>query len=157
MDAWLRDLEVGPRSRNNVRNSVKGLFNFAIARKYQLPGGPDPKCRASGSGSGEFAGDDFPALPGIGAGEGRETKDEVRMTGFGVLPAAETADSRCVDTTDWLLHGSINSTTCCSAGALHDNSSASFPWAWLAAPRRRLRPSEIRALAGVGCISVRQL
>lgn len=34
VDAWLRDLGVGPRTRNNLRNSVKSLFKFAIARKY---------------------------------------------------------------------------------------------------------------------------
>ena len=34
IDAWLRDLEVGPRTRNNLRNSVQALFNFAISRKY---------------------------------------------------------------------------------------------------------------------------
>ena len=34
VDAWLRDLKVGPRTRNNLRNSVQALFNFAIARKY---------------------------------------------------------------------------------------------------------------------------
>ena len=34
IDAWLRDLDLGPRSRNNLRNSIKGLFNFAVARKY---------------------------------------------------------------------------------------------------------------------------
>jgi integrase len=31
---WLRSLEVGPRTRNNLRNSVQVLFNFAISRKY---------------------------------------------------------------------------------------------------------------------------
>jgi integrase len=34
VDAWLRDLGVGPRTRNNLRNSVQALFNFGIARKY---------------------------------------------------------------------------------------------------------------------------
>lgn len=34
IDRWLRDLEVGPRTRNNLRNSVQALLNFAIARKY---------------------------------------------------------------------------------------------------------------------------
>jgi integrase len=34
VDAWLRDLNVGPRTRNNLRNSVRALFNFGIARKY---------------------------------------------------------------------------------------------------------------------------
>ena len=34
VDKWLRDLGVGPRTRNNLRNSVQALFNFAIARKY---------------------------------------------------------------------------------------------------------------------------
>jgi integrase len=34
IDTWLRSLGVGPRTRNNVRNSVQTLFNFAIARKY---------------------------------------------------------------------------------------------------------------------------
>lgn len=34
VDTWLRDLRVGPRTRNNLRNSVQALFNFAIARKY---------------------------------------------------------------------------------------------------------------------------
>ncbi len=34
VDTWLRDLGVGPRTRNNLRNSVKALFKFAIARKY---------------------------------------------------------------------------------------------------------------------------
>ena len=32
--AWLCDLGVGPRTRNNLRNSVQSLFNFAISRKY---------------------------------------------------------------------------------------------------------------------------
>ena len=34
VDAWLRELKVGPRTRNNLRNSVQALFNYAIARKY---------------------------------------------------------------------------------------------------------------------------
>ena len=34
VDQWLRDLGVGPRTRNNLRNSVQALFNFGIARKY---------------------------------------------------------------------------------------------------------------------------
>lgn len=34
IDAWLRDLEVGPRTRNNLRNSIQALINFAISRKY---------------------------------------------------------------------------------------------------------------------------
>jgi integrase len=34
VDKWLRDLGVGPRTRNNLRNSVKALFKFGIARKY---------------------------------------------------------------------------------------------------------------------------
>jgi hypothetical protein len=34
VDAWLRELNVGPRTRNNLRNSVQALFNYAIARKY---------------------------------------------------------------------------------------------------------------------------
>ena len=34
VDAWLRELGVGPRTRNNLRNSVQALFNFAISRKY---------------------------------------------------------------------------------------------------------------------------
>ena len=34
VDAWLRELKVGPRTRNNLRNSVQALFNFGIARKY---------------------------------------------------------------------------------------------------------------------------
>jgi integrase len=34
VDAWLRDLGVGPRTRNNLRNSVQALFKFAVARKY---------------------------------------------------------------------------------------------------------------------------
>jgi integrase len=34
MDTWLRDLKVGPRTRNNLRASVQVLFNYGIARKY---------------------------------------------------------------------------------------------------------------------------
>jgi integrase len=34
VDKWLRDLGVGPRTRNNLRNSVNALFKFGIARKY---------------------------------------------------------------------------------------------------------------------------
>jgi integrase len=34
VDTWLRELNVGPRTRNNLRNSVQALFNYAIARKY---------------------------------------------------------------------------------------------------------------------------
>jgi integrase len=34
IDEWLRELGVGPRTRNNLRNSIQVLFNFAIARKY---------------------------------------------------------------------------------------------------------------------------
>ena len=34
VDAWLRELKVGPRTRNNLRNSVQALCNFAISRKY---------------------------------------------------------------------------------------------------------------------------
>jgi integrase len=34
MDQWLRDLGVGPRTRNNLRNSVNALFKFGVARKY---------------------------------------------------------------------------------------------------------------------------
>ncbi len=34
VDEWLRDLKVGPRARNNLRNSVQSLFNFAISRRY---------------------------------------------------------------------------------------------------------------------------
>jgi len=40
VDKWLRDLGVGPRTRNNLRNSVNALFKFAMARKY-LPKGHD--------------------------------------------------------------------------------------------------------------------
>ena len=34
VDAWLRGLPIGPRSRNNLRGSIQALFNFAISRKY---------------------------------------------------------------------------------------------------------------------------
>lgn len=34
IDSWLRDLKVGPRTRNNLRNSIQALFNFAISKKY---------------------------------------------------------------------------------------------------------------------------
>ena len=34
VDKWLRGLGVGPRTRNNLRNSVKSLFKFGVARKY---------------------------------------------------------------------------------------------------------------------------
>ena len=34
VDAWLRELKVGPRTRNNLRNSVQALFNYGVARKY---------------------------------------------------------------------------------------------------------------------------
>ena len=34
IDAWLREQGVGPRTRNNLRNSIQALFNFAIGRKY---------------------------------------------------------------------------------------------------------------------------
>ena len=34
VDAWLRNLGVGPRTRNNLRTSVQSLFNFGIARRY---------------------------------------------------------------------------------------------------------------------------
>lgn len=34
IDEWLRDLKVGPRTRNHLRNSVQALFNFAISRSY---------------------------------------------------------------------------------------------------------------------------
>jgi integrase len=34
VDAWLRELDLGPRSRNNLRSSIQALYNFAIARKY---------------------------------------------------------------------------------------------------------------------------
>jgi len=34
VDTWLRDLGVGPRTRNNMRSSVHALIKFAVARKY---------------------------------------------------------------------------------------------------------------------------
>jgi len=34
IDKWLRELGVAPRTRNNLRNSVQTLFNFAKARRY---------------------------------------------------------------------------------------------------------------------------
>jgi integrase len=34
VDAWLRELNVGPRTRNNLRASIQVLFNYGIARKY---------------------------------------------------------------------------------------------------------------------------
>ena len=34
VDAWLRELKVGPRTRNNLRASIQVLFNYAISRKY---------------------------------------------------------------------------------------------------------------------------
>jgi len=34
IDTWLRELGVGPRTRNNMRSSIQSLFNFAISRKY---------------------------------------------------------------------------------------------------------------------------
>jgi integrase len=34
VDTWLRELKVGPRTRNNLRASVQVLFNYGIARKY---------------------------------------------------------------------------------------------------------------------------
>ena len=34
VDTWLRELNVGPRTRNNLRASIQVLFNYAIARKY---------------------------------------------------------------------------------------------------------------------------
>jgi integrase len=34
VDTWLRDLKVGPRTRNNLRASIQVLFNYGIARKY---------------------------------------------------------------------------------------------------------------------------
>ena len=36
VDDWLRELGVGPRTRNNMRNSVQALFKFGVARKYLL-------------------------------------------------------------------------------------------------------------------------
>jgi integrase len=34
VDAWLRQLKVAPRTRNNLRGSVQALFNFAKGRRY---------------------------------------------------------------------------------------------------------------------------
>jgi integrase len=34
IDTWLREMGVAPRTRNNLRNSIQTLFNFAKARKY---------------------------------------------------------------------------------------------------------------------------
>ena len=34
VDAWLRELGIGPRTRNNLRASIQVLFNYAISRKY---------------------------------------------------------------------------------------------------------------------------
>ena len=34
LDQWMTELEFGPRTRNNLRASLKSLFNFAKARKY---------------------------------------------------------------------------------------------------------------------------
>jgi len=34
IDTWLREMEIGPRTRNNLRNSIQALFNFAMGRKY---------------------------------------------------------------------------------------------------------------------------
>ena len=34
VDAWLRELKLGPRTRNNLRASIQVLFNFGVARKY---------------------------------------------------------------------------------------------------------------------------
>jgi integrase len=34
IDSWLRALDVAPRTRNNLRNSVQTLFSYAKARKY---------------------------------------------------------------------------------------------------------------------------
>jgi len=34
IDTWLRGLDVAPRTRNNLRNSVQTLFGYAKARKY---------------------------------------------------------------------------------------------------------------------------
>jgi integrase len=34
VDAWLRKLKVGPRTRNNLRNSIQTLFTFAKARRF---------------------------------------------------------------------------------------------------------------------------
>lgn len=34
IDAWLRELGVSPRTRNNLRNAIQTFFNFAKARRY---------------------------------------------------------------------------------------------------------------------------
>ena len=34
IDAWLCDLNVAPRTRNNLRNAVQTLFNYAKGRRY---------------------------------------------------------------------------------------------------------------------------
>ena len=34
VDTWLRNLKTGPRTRNNLRNSIQTLFTFAKARRY---------------------------------------------------------------------------------------------------------------------------
>lgn len=34
IDTWLRDLEVAPRTRNNLRNAVQTLFSYAKARRF---------------------------------------------------------------------------------------------------------------------------
>ena len=34
IDAWLRKQYWAPRTRNNMRNCIQGLFNFAVARRY---------------------------------------------------------------------------------------------------------------------------
>lgn len=34
IDRWMRNLKLSPRTRNNLRASLKTLFNFAKARKY---------------------------------------------------------------------------------------------------------------------------
>lgn len=34
IDAWLRELEVAPRTRNNLRNAVQTFFSYAKARRY---------------------------------------------------------------------------------------------------------------------------
>ena len=34
IDAWLREQNWGPRTRNNIRTSIQTLFNFAAARRY---------------------------------------------------------------------------------------------------------------------------
>ena len=40
LEEWLRALKLGPRSRNNIRNSVSVLFNFAKGRGYLPKGRP---------------------------------------------------------------------------------------------------------------------